>query len=67
LIAYDKNEFANPKQDKETIKTYYNLINAGKYEKALLMKTIKPDSLQIFINTYRGLTVNIDNITQTNG
>jgi len=67
LIAYDKTEFANPEQDKETIKTYYRLLNAGKYEEAILMKSIKPDSLQSFINSYRGFTITIDSITQVNG
>ncbi len=67
LIAYDKNEFANPSKDKETIKTYYNLINTGKYKEAFAMKAIKPDSLQTFINTYHGLTVHVDDISQVNG
>ena len=66
LIAYDKNEFANPTEDKETIKTYYKLIHAGKYKEALSMKAIKPD-LQVFINTYRGLTIHVDDITQVSG
>ena len=67
LIAYDKNEFANPKEDKATITTYYTLLNAGKYQEALLMKAVKPDSLKSFINSYRGLTMTIDSITQVNG
>ena len=67
LIAYDKKEFTNLEEDKATIKTYYNLINAGKYEEALLLKVIKPNSLQTFINTYRGLTVHVDDISKVNG
>ncbi|MEI6426242.1 MAG: L,D-transpeptidase [Candidatus Absconditabacteria bacterium] len=67
FIAYDKSEFANPEKDKETINTYYTLINAGKYQEALLMKTIKPDSLQLFIDTYHGLTIHVDSISQITG
>lgn len=67
LIAYDKNEFTNLEEDKATIKTYYNLINAGKYKEALLLKVIKPDSLQTFIDTYHGLTVRVEDIIHTSG
>ncbi len=67
LIDYDKQQYSNPKKDRQVIKNYFFYINNNKYSKAFELKINSGCWLENFKKIYQNLKIKIQKIRKIYG